>query len=82
MAQSTIEMDKDGPEHRLQYAISKEAYFHSCHFWCGWYKTLVFFVYHPAMQYIYRHATMEVKNESTCEIIVFSELFNEILSDI
>ena len=34
------------------------------------------------MYCIPRFATMEVKNESTCEITVLWELFNEILSDI
>ena len=34
------------------------------------------------MQCILRLATVEVKSESTCEITVFWELFNEILSDI
>ena len=49
---------------------------------CVGYKTLALFVYHPAMQHILRLATMEVKNESTHEITVFWDLFNEILSDI
>ena len=34
------------------------------------------------MWHILRLATMDVKNESMCEITVFWELFNEILSDI
>ena len=34
------------------------------------------------MWHILRLATMEVKNESTHEIIVFWEMFNDILSDI
>ena len=45
-------------------------------------KTLALFVYHTAMWHILRLATMEVKSESTHEITVFSELFNEILSNI
>ena len=43
---------------------------------------LTLFVYHQAMQPILRLATMEVKTESTHEITVVWELFNEILSDI
>ena len=41
----------------------------------------ILFVYHPIMWHILRLATMEVKHESTCEINLFWELFNEILSD-
>ena len=72
-------MDQDGLEHPLQ---GEEAYFDGCHSQCVGYKTLALFIYLPAMQHILRLATMEVKNEATCKIIVFWELFNEILSDI
>ena len=34
------------------------------------------------MHHIIRFATMEVKSKSTCEITIFWELFNVILSDI
>ena len=43
---------------------------------------LALFVYHMAMHHILRLAMMEVKSESTHEIIIFWELFNEILSEI
>ena len=79
MAQLAIDMDQDGLEHTLQ---GEEAYFDGCHSWCVGYKTLALFAYHTAMQCILRLATMEVKSESTCEITVFWEYFNEILSDI
>ena len=78
-AQLGIDMDQDGTEHPLQ---GKEAYFYGCHSQCVGYKTLALFVYHPAMWHILRLATMEVKIKSTHEIIVFWEVFNEILSDI
>ena len=45
------------------------------------YKTLALFVSHTAMCHILRLAMMEVKSESTHEIIIFWELFNEILSE-
>ena len=79
MAQLAIDMDQDSPEHPLQ---GEEAYFDGCHFQCVGYKTFALFVYHTTMQHILRLATMEVKNESTCEITVFWELFSEILIDI
>ena len=73
-----LHMDQDGPDHALQ---GEEAYFDGCHSRCVGYKTLALFVYHPSMWHKLRLATMGVKNESTHEIIVFWELFNEILSD-
>ena len=79
MAQLAIDMDQDGLGHPLQ---GEEAYFDDCHSQCIGYKTLALFVSHPTMWCILRLATMEVKHESTCEITVFWELFNEILSDI
>ena len=79
MAQLAIEMDQDGLEHPLQ---GDKAYFDGCHSQCVGHKNLALFVYHPAMQCILILGTMEVKNKSTHEITVFSELFNEILSDI
>ena len=79
MAQLAIDMDQDGPEHPLQ---GKEAYFDGCHSRCAGYKTLALFVYHTAMHRILRLAMMEVKRESTHEISIFWELFNEILSEI
>ena len=45
------------------------------------YKTLALFVYHTPMHRILRLAMKEVKSESTCEISIFWELFNEILSE-
>ena len=51
-------------------------------YWCVGYKTLALFIYIPVMWCILRLATMEVKNESTHEIILFWKLFNEILSQI
>ena len=45
-------------------------------------KLLALFVYHIAMHRILRLATMEVRSESTHEISIFWELFNEILSKI
>ena len=79
MAQLAIDMDQNGPEHPLQ---GKEAYFDGCHSRCAGYKTLALFVYHMAMHRILRLAMMEVKSESTHEISIFWELFNEILSEI
>ena len=79
MAQLAIDMDQDGPEHPLQ---GEEAYFDGCHSRCAGYKTLVLFVYHTAMHHILRLAMMEVKSESTHEISIFWELFNEIPSEI
>ena len=79
MAQLAIDMDKNGPEHPLQ---SKDAYFDGCHSRCTGYKTLALFVYHTAMCHMLRLAMMEGKSESTQEISLFWELFNEILSEI
>ena len=79
MAQLAIDMDQDGPEHPLQ---GEEAYFGGCHSRCAGYKTLALFVYHTAMHHILRLATMEAKSESTPEISIFWELFNEIISEI
>ena len=61
---------------------AKHAYFDGCHSRCMGYKTLALFVYHTAMHHILRLATMEVKSESTQEISLFWELFNEILTEI
>ena len=79
MAQLAIYMDQNGPEHPLS---GEEAYFDGCHSRCAGYKTLALFVYHMAMHHILRLAMMEVKSESTHEISIFWELFNEILSEI
>ena len=79
MAQLAIDMDQDGPEHPLQ---GEDAYFNGCHSRCAGYETLALFVYHTAMHHILRLAMMEVKSESTHEISIFWELFNEILSKI
>ena len=43
---------------------------------------LALFFYHTAMHCILRFAMMEAKIGSTCEITIFWELFNEILSKI
>ena len=79
MAQLAIDMDQNGPEHPLQ---AKDAYFDGCHSRCTGYKTLALFVYHMAMHHILRLAMMEVKSESTQEISLFWELFNQILTEI
>ena len=79
MAWLAIDMDQDGLDDPLQ---GEETYFGGCHSRCVGYKTLALFVYHTAMQHILRLATMEVKSESTHEITMFWELFNEIPSDI
>ena len=79
MAQLAIDMDQDGLEHPLQ---GEEAYFNGCHSRCAGYKTLALFVYHAAMHHILRLVMMEVKSESTHEISIFWELFNQILSEI
>ena len=79
MVQLAIDMDQDGLEHPLQ---GEDAYFNGCHSRCAGYQTLALFVYHTAMHHILRLATMEVKSESTHEISIFWELFNEILSEI
>ena len=79
MAQFAIDMDQDSLEHPWK---GEEAYFDGCYSWCVGYKTLASFVYHLAMRCILRLATMELKNESMCEITLFWELFNKILSDI
>ena len=79
MAQLAIDMDQDGPQHPLQ---GEEAYCNGCHSRCVGYKTLALFVYHTVMCHILRLAMMEVKSESTHEISIFWELFNEILSEI
>ena len=71
MAQLAIDMDQDGPDHPLQ---GEEAYFDGCHSQCVGNKTSALFIYHPAMQYILRLATMEVKNESTNEKKTFPAL--------
>ena len=79
MAQLAIDMDQNGREHPLE---GKEAYFNGCHSRCAGYKTLALFVYHTVMHRILRLATVEVKSESTHEISIFWELFNDILSEI
>ena len=79
MAQLAIDMDQDGLEYPLQ---GEEAYFDGCHSRCVGYKTLALFVYHTAMCHILRLAMLKAKSESTHEISIFWELFNEILSNI
>ena len=79
MAQLAIDTDQDSPEHPLQ---SEEAYSDGFHSRYVGYKTLALFFYHAAMHCILRLATMEDKSESTHEITIFWELFNEILSNI
>ena len=79
MAQLAFDMDQNGPEHPYQ---AEDAYFNGCHSRCTAYKTLALFVYHMAMHRILRLAMMEVKSESTQEISLFWELFNEILTEI
>ena len=77
MAQLAIDMDQDGPAASI--TRGGESYFDGCHSRCTGYKTLALFVYHTAMHLTLRLATMEVKSESTHEISIFWELFNEIL---
>ena len=77
MAQLAINMDQDSPEHSLE---GEDAYFNSCHSRCAGFKTLALYVYHTAMHHTLRLAMMKAKNESTCEISIFWELFNEIIS--
>ena len=79
VAQLAIDMDRNGPGYPLH---GEEAYFNGCHFRYADYKSLALFVYHTAMHCILRLAMMEVKSESTHEISIFWELFNEILSEI
>ena len=79
MAQLAIDMDQNGPEHPLQ---TEDTYFDGCHSRCTGYKTLALFVYHTAMHRILWLAMMEVKSESTKEISLFWELFNNILTKI
>ena len=79
MVQLAIDMGQNGLDHPFQ---GKEAYFDGCHSRCAGYKTLALFVYHTAMCHILRLAMMEVRCESTHEISIFWELFNEILSEI
>ena len=79
MAQLAIDMDQNGPDHPLK---SKDAYFNGYHSRCTGYKTLALFVYHMAMRCILSLAMMEVKSESTQEISLFWELFNQILTKI
>ena len=79
MAQLAIGIGKDGLEHPLQ---CEEAHFDGCHSRCAGYKTLALFVYHTAMHHILRPAMMEAKSESTWEITILWELFNEIPSEI
>ena len=79
MAQLAIDMDQNGPEHPLQ---AKDAYFNGCHSRCAGCKTLALFVYHTTMHCILRLVMMEVKSESTQEISLFWELFNQIHSEI
>ena len=79
MAQLAIDMDQEGLQYPLQ---GEEAYFNGCHSRCAGYKTLALFVYHTAMCRILKLAMMEAKSESTCELSIFWELFNEIVSEI
>ena len=79
MAQLAIDMHQDGQEHPLH---GEEAYVDGCHSRCAGYKTPALFVYHTTMHCILRLAIMVVRSESTCEISIFWELFNEILSEI
>ena len=79
MAQLAIDMDQESPQHPLQ---GEEAYFNGCHSRCAGNKTVALFVYHTALHHIPRLATMEAKSEFTCEISIFWESFNEILSEI
>ena len=49
--------------------------------WCVGYKALALFIYQPCGVYL-DWLLWRLKHESTCEITLFWELFNEIVSDI
>ncbi len=57
----------------------KCVYLDTSHSQCYGFKSLAFWVYHPSMQKMLHLALMQVCSESTGEISLFFDLFNEVL---
>ena len=72
-----LDMDVDGEPNLLQM---ENAYFDATHTCVCGFKSLGFWLIHPAMKKILRLASMELWSEHHKEIALFFKLFNEILS--
>ena len=74
--QMAIDMDQEGPENVLQ---NEDAFFDGSHSRCTGYISLGLWVHHPSLRSVIRLVSMEVKSESTENLIMFWSLVNEML---
>ena len=74
--QMAIDMDQEGPENVLQ---NEDAFFDGSHSRCTVYISLGLWVHHPSLRSVIRLVSMEVKSESTENLIMFWSLVNEML---
>ena len=65
--QMAIDMDQEGPENVLQ---KEDAFFDGSHSRCTGYISLGLWVHHPSLRSVIRLVSMEVKSESTENLII------------
>ena len=71
-----LEMDQEGDKNALQ---EEDAFFDGSHSRCTGYISLGLWVHHPALRRVIRLVSMEVKSESTENLVLFWRLVNEML---
>ena len=76
MLEIALDMDQDGPPNVLQ---NEDAFFDGSHSRCTDFISLALWVNHPSMRRVLRLVSMEVRSESTENLIIFWQLFNEML---
>ena len=76
MLEIALDMDQDGPPNVLQ---NEDAFFDGSHSRCTDFISLALWVNHPSMRRVLRLVSMEVKSESTENLIIFWQLVNEML---
>ena len=69
-------MDQVGDKNALQ---EEDAFFDGSHSRCTGYISLGLWVHHPALRRVIRLVSMEVKSESTENLVLFWRLVNEML---
>ena len=74
-----LEMDQEGKESALQ---EEDAFFDGSHSRCTGFISLGLWVHHPALRKVVRLVSMEVKSESTENLVLFWTMVNEMLQKI
>ena len=80
MARMAINMDHDYPHKNPSH--QEPAYFDGMYKKCTGWKTLTLWAYHNASRKLLRLATMEVKGETSENVVLFWRLFNEVLAEV